>query len=188
MLLIKPTGGPVPATTTDRLTTGHAEAARSCVSHVGSPAPSLAGLHPGAPQRHSQIMCGWGSTIGRLSLASIGVSSPLMLVVGGGQEHRAVSMPRGWRSVVADDARRGVVVLTTLTPILAAAVGVAITLATDGKSALLTILPGVPRVRLRPAPTRLATAQQEGLAPPSAPSASRRIATSCRNHGLSRSP
>lgn len=37
----------------------------------------------------------WGSTIGRLSLASIGVSSPLMLVVGGGQEHRAVSMPRG---------------------------------------------------------------------------------------------
>lgn len=56
---------------------------------------------------------------------------------------------------MADDARRGVVVLAAVTPVLAAAVGVAITLATDGKSALLTILPGVPRVRLRPAPTRL---------------------------------
>src|SRR4051794_31436086 len=46
---------PVPATTTDRSTTGHAEAARSLVSHVGSPAPSLVVLHPGVPQRHSQI-------------------------------------------------------------------------------------------------------------------------------------
>jgi hypothetical protein len=44
---------PVPATTTDRSTTGHAEAARSSLSHVGSPAPSLAVLHPGAPQRHT---------------------------------------------------------------------------------------------------------------------------------------
>jgi len=29
---------------------------RSCMSHVGSPAPSLLVLHPGAPQRHSQIL------------------------------------------------------------------------------------------------------------------------------------
>jgi hypothetical protein len=35
--------------------------------------------------------------------------------------------------VVAGDARRGVVALTALTPVLAAAIGVAITLATDGK-------------------------------------------------------
>jgi hypothetical protein len=34
---------------------------------------------------------------------------------------------------VADSARRGVVVLAAVTPVLAAAVGVAITLATDGK-------------------------------------------------------
>jgi cobalamin synthase len=34
---------------------------------------------------------------------------------------------------VAGDARRGVVVLAAVTPVLAAAVGVAITLATDGK-------------------------------------------------------
>jgi hypothetical protein len=34
---------------------------------------------------------------------------------------------------VAGNARRGVVVLTAMTPILAAVVGVAITLATDGK-------------------------------------------------------
>ena len=44
---------PVPATTTNRSTTGHTEAARSSLSHVGSPAPSLAVLHPGAPQRHT---------------------------------------------------------------------------------------------------------------------------------------
>src|SRR4051812_43974113 len=39
----------------------------------------------------------------------------------------------GWRSVVASDARRGVKVLTAMTPVLAAAVGVAINLATDGQ-------------------------------------------------------
>src|SRR5882757_10782840 len=47
---------PVPATTADRSGQGHAEAARSWLSHVGSPAPSLVVLHPGAPQRHSQIL------------------------------------------------------------------------------------------------------------------------------------
>ena len=46
----------MPATTTDRSTRRHAAAARSCMSHVGSPAPSLVVLHPGAPQRHSQIL------------------------------------------------------------------------------------------------------------------------------------
>jgi restriction system protein len=45
----------VPATTTDRSLQGHAEAARYSPSHVGSPAPSLVVLHPGVPQRHSQI-------------------------------------------------------------------------------------------------------------------------------------
>ena len=45
----------MPATTTDGSSTGHAEAARSNKSHIGSPAPSLAVLLPGAPQRHSQI-------------------------------------------------------------------------------------------------------------------------------------
>src|SRR6476660_6962332 len=45
----------VPATTADRSNTGHAEAARSSASHAGSPTPSLLVLHPGAPQRHSQI-------------------------------------------------------------------------------------------------------------------------------------
>ena len=46
---------PVPATATDKSTTRHAQTARFSVSHVGSPAPSLVVLHPGAPQRHSQI-------------------------------------------------------------------------------------------------------------------------------------
>jgi hypothetical protein len=46
----------VPATATDRSTGRHATAAKSCMSHVGSPAPSLVVLHPGAPQRHSQIL------------------------------------------------------------------------------------------------------------------------------------
>src|SRR6186713_2098712 len=46
---------PVPATTTDKSSAGHAEAVGSASSHTGSPAPSLAVLHPGAPQRHSQI-------------------------------------------------------------------------------------------------------------------------------------
>ena len=46
---------PVPATTTDRSDEGHAEAAGSVESHIGSPTPSLVVLHPGAPQRHSQI-------------------------------------------------------------------------------------------------------------------------------------
>src|SRR5829696_6071708 len=56
-LLIRRTGGPgpVPATTTDRSDEGHAEAAGSVESHIGSPTPSLVVLHPGAPQRHSQI-------------------------------------------------------------------------------------------------------------------------------------
>jgi hypothetical protein len=45
----------VPATTTDRSDEGHAEAAGSVESHIGSPPPSLLVLHPGAPQRHSQI-------------------------------------------------------------------------------------------------------------------------------------
>ena len=56
-LLIRPTGGPgpVPATTTDRSDEGHAEAAGSVESHIESPTPSLVVLHPGAPQRHSQI-------------------------------------------------------------------------------------------------------------------------------------
>jgi hypothetical protein len=45
----------VPATTTDRSDEGHAEAAGSVESHIGSPTPSLVVLHPGAPQRHSQI-------------------------------------------------------------------------------------------------------------------------------------
>ena len=43
------------ATTTDRSEEGHAEAAGSVESHIGSPTPSLVVLHPGAPQRHSQI-------------------------------------------------------------------------------------------------------------------------------------
>ena len=43
------------ATTTDRSNEGHAEAAGSVESHIGSPPPSLVVLHPGAPQRHSQI-------------------------------------------------------------------------------------------------------------------------------------
>jgi hypothetical protein len=46
---------PVPATTTDRSNEGHAEAAESVESHIGSPTPSLLVLHPGAPQQHSQI-------------------------------------------------------------------------------------------------------------------------------------
>src|SRR5215207_1518928 len=46
---------PVPATTTDRSDEGHAEAAGSVESHIGSPTPSLVVLYPGAPQRHSQI-------------------------------------------------------------------------------------------------------------------------------------
>jgi hypothetical protein len=45
----------VPATTTDRSDEGHAKAAGSVESHIGSPPPSLLVLHPGAPQRHSQI-------------------------------------------------------------------------------------------------------------------------------------
>ena len=45
----------MPATTTDRSDEGHAEAAGSVESHIGSPAPSLVVLHPGAPQQHSQI-------------------------------------------------------------------------------------------------------------------------------------
>ena len=48
---------PVPATTADRSEEGHAGAARSCASHAGSPTPRLVVLHPGAPQRHSQISC-----------------------------------------------------------------------------------------------------------------------------------
>ena len=56
-LLIRPTGGPGRCRRPRRTgqTQGHAEAARSVASHVGSPAPSLVVLHPGAPQRHSQI-------------------------------------------------------------------------------------------------------------------------------------
>ena len=45
----------MPATTADRSNKRHAEAARSFASHAGSPTPSLVVLHPGAPQRHSQI-------------------------------------------------------------------------------------------------------------------------------------
>src|SRR3954454_15805080 len=57
MLLISPTGGPGRCRRPQRTSphTGHAEAARSWASHVGSPTPSLLVLHPGAPQRHSQI-------------------------------------------------------------------------------------------------------------------------------------
>jgi hypothetical protein len=44
-----------------------------------------------------------------------------------------MSMPRGWRSVVSDDARRRVTVLTAMTPVLTAVAGVVINLATDGK-------------------------------------------------------
>ena len=46
----------MPATATDRSDEGHAEAAESVESHIGSPTPSLVVLHPGAPQRHSQIL------------------------------------------------------------------------------------------------------------------------------------
>ena len=46
---------PVSATTTDRSDERPAEAAGSVESHIESPTPSLAVLHPGAPQRHSQI-------------------------------------------------------------------------------------------------------------------------------------
>ena len=45
----------MPATTTDRSDERHAEAAGSVESHIESPTPSLAVLHPGAPHRHSQI-------------------------------------------------------------------------------------------------------------------------------------
>ena len=45
----------MPATTTDRSEEGHAETAGSVESHIGPPTPSLLVLHPGAPQRHSQI-------------------------------------------------------------------------------------------------------------------------------------
>ena len=45
----------MPATTTDRSDERHAEAAESVESHIGSPTPSLVVLHPGAPERHSQI-------------------------------------------------------------------------------------------------------------------------------------
>jgi putative transposase len=45
----------VPTTTADRSNNGQAEAARSSASHAGSLTPSLVVLHPGAPQRHSQI-------------------------------------------------------------------------------------------------------------------------------------
>ena len=46
---------PVPATMTDRSDERHAETAGSVESHIGPPTPSLLVLHPGAPQRHSQI-------------------------------------------------------------------------------------------------------------------------------------
>src|SRR5215213_7990607 len=46
---------PVSATTTDRSDERHAETAGSVESHIGPPTPSLLILHPGAPQRHSQI-------------------------------------------------------------------------------------------------------------------------------------
>ena len=48
---------PVPATAADASAEGHAETARWDASHAGSPTPSLVVLHPGAPQRHSQM--GW---------------------------------------------------------------------------------------------------------------------------------
>jgi len=48
---------------TDMSTERHAEAARSFSGHVGSPAPSLVVLHPGAPQRHSQIVFMWPAGI-----------------------------------------------------------------------------------------------------------------------------
>src|SRR5215213_6826583 len=57
---------PVPATTTDRSEEGHAEAAGSVESHIGSPTPSLVVLHPGAPQRHSQIRRRGRAVHGRL--------------------------------------------------------------------------------------------------------------------------
>jgi hypothetical protein len=56
-----------------------------------------------------------------------------MLVAGAVRSTELCRCCEGWRSLVAGNARRGVVVLTALTPVLAAAVGVAITLATDGK-------------------------------------------------------
>src|SRR3954454_24405592 len=67
MLLIRPTGGPGRCRRPRRTSphTGHAEAARSWMSHVGSPAPSLLVLHPGAPQRHSQIVAFTGSVTSR---------------------------------------------------------------------------------------------------------------------------
>src|SRR5581483_6519283 len=54
---------PVPATTTDKSCQRHATAAKSSESHIGSPAPSLAVLHPGTPQRHSQIVGRSGTTV-----------------------------------------------------------------------------------------------------------------------------
>ena len=49
---------PVSVSTTDESGPGHAEAARSFASHAETPTPSLVVLHPGAPQRHSQIFRG----------------------------------------------------------------------------------------------------------------------------------
>ena len=48
--------------TTDRSTTRHAHAARSNLSHVVSPAPSLAGLLPEAPQRHTHRLNLYGTS------------------------------------------------------------------------------------------------------------------------------
>ena len=58
-LLIRPTwwARPVPATTADKSRPRHTTAARSFAGHTELPAPSLEHSHPGAPQRHSQIVC-----------------------------------------------------------------------------------------------------------------------------------
>jgi hypothetical protein len=70
----------VPVTTTDRSDERHAEAAGSVESHIESPTPSLLVLHPGAPQRHSQIRRP-GLTLGKRPRAStygvsVSASSP----------------------------------------------------------------------------------------------------------------
>jgi hypothetical protein len=53
---------PVLARATDRSTGRHATA-KSCMSHVGSPAPSLVVLYPGVPLRHSQVLSSFSWSI-----------------------------------------------------------------------------------------------------------------------------
>jgi hypothetical protein len=120
---------PVPVSTADESRPGHvAETARSFVSHAGTPAPSLLVLHPGAPQRHSQIFR-WLSplfALAALALLAVAAATTDLSALNGWDLARVLG-PAAWASLLCAVAacvaelwspRRRIPMLATATGVL----------------------------------------------------------------------